>query len=111
MVRKRLNLPRKVVTPLAWQAPFAIAVAFPRSKTRDAAIYAAQMFAYLGHYAMPYDDEQALMRRLRVDYPVRIDRAIGLGEVPTCAFSASSAGRARYGGRTRSSRWPIGCGF
>ena len=83
MVRKRLNLPRKVVTPLAWQAPFAIAIAFPRSKTRDAAIYTAQMLAYLGHYAMPYDDEDALMRRLRVHYPVRVDRAIGLGEVPT----------------------------
>lgn len=83
MVRKRMNLPRKVVTPLAWQAPFAIALAFPRSKKRDAAIYTAQMLAYLGHYAMPYDDEDALMRRLRVDYPVRIDRAIGLGELPT----------------------------
>jgi membrane-associated phospholipid phosphatase len=83
MVRKRLGLRKPLVTALAWQAPFAIAVAFPRSKPRDAAIYTAQMLAYLAHYAMPYDDEEALMRRLRVRYPVTIDRLIGLGEVPT----------------------------
>ena len=83
MLRKRLGLRKPVVTALAWQAPFAIAIAFPRSKPRDAAIYTAQMLAYLAHYAMPYDDEEALMRRLHVDYPVRIDRVIGLGEVPT----------------------------
>ena len=56
MVRQRLTLPRKVVTPLAWQAPVALALAFPRSKRRDAAIYALQMWAYLAHYEMPDDD-------------------------------------------------------
>jgi membrane-associated phospholipid phosphatase len=83
MLRKRLGVPNGVVTPAAWQAPLAIAVAFPRSKKRDAAIYTAQMLAYLAHYAMPYDDEERLMRRLRVNYTVRADRVIGLGELPT----------------------------
>jgi membrane-associated phospholipid phosphatase len=32
---------------------------------------------------MPNDDPAQLLRRLKVDYPIRVDRAIGLGELPT----------------------------
>jgi membrane-associated phospholipid phosphatase len=32
---------------------------------------------------MPDDDPEALMKRLRVDYPIRLDRALGLGTCPT----------------------------
>jgi len=72
-----------VVSVLAWQSPFAMALARPRSPGRDAAIYALQMWAYYVHYDMPDDDPDALLRRLRVDYPIRADRALGLGEAPT----------------------------
>jgi membrane-associated phospholipid phosphatase len=41
------------------------------------------MWAYIATYEMPNDDPEALSRRVRVDYPVRIDRALGLGMTPT----------------------------
>jgi len=83
MVRHRLRLPRPVTSALAWQSPIALALAFPRTRVRDAGIYTLQMLAYLAHYEMPHDDPEALRARLRVDYPIHIDRAIGLGELPT----------------------------
>ena len=82
-LRHRLRLPAAVVSVVAWQSPFAMAFARPRTRMRDAAIYALQMWAYYAHYDMPDDDPEALLRRLRVDYPIRADRALGLGEVPT----------------------------
>jgi membrane-associated phospholipid phosphatase len=42
-----------------------------------------QMWAYLAGYEMPNDDPEALVRRVRVAYPVRIDRTIGLGTLPS----------------------------
>ncbi len=78
LVRHRLKLRPPVVTALSWPAPAALALAEPRTPLRDAGIYALQMWAYFAHYDMPDDDPDALMRRLRVDYPIRFDRALGL---------------------------------
>ena len=41
------------------------------------------MWAYLATYEMPNDDPEALERRVRVAYPVRVDRFIGGGTTPT----------------------------
>jgi membrane-associated phospholipid phosphatase len=50
------------------------------------------MWAYLAAYEMPHDDPDELAARVRVDYPIAIDRALGLGVPPTLrlqrAFSA-----------------------
>ena len=81
--RRRLSVPPAVTSVIAWQTPLSVAMLFPRSRARGAAVYAAQMWAYLTHYELPNDDHEALVRRVRVDYPIRIDRAIGLGEIPT----------------------------
>jgi membrane-associated phospholipid phosphatase len=83
LARRRLRLRPPVVTALAFQTPAALALATPRTRLRDAAIYALQMWAYYAHYDMPDDDPDALLRRLRVHYPIRADRALGLGETPT----------------------------
>jgi membrane-associated phospholipid phosphatase len=83
LVRKQLNLPRPVTAALAWQAPFALAIAEPRTRARDAGIYALQMWAYIASYEMPNDDPEQLMRRVRASYPIAFDRAIGLGQTPT----------------------------
>ena len=40
------------------------------------------MWAYIAAYEMPNDDPEALERRVRIDYPVRIDRLLGLGTLP-----------------------------
>jgi hypothetical protein len=83
LVRHRLRLRAPVITALAWQTPAALALATPRTPLRDAGIYALQMWAYYAHYDMPDDDLEALLRRLRVDYPIAADRLIGWGVEPT----------------------------
>jgi membrane-associated phospholipid phosphatase len=83
VLRHRLNLPRPVTSALSWQAPIAVAWALPRTRGRDAAIYALQMWAYIAHYEMPNDKPEQLLRRLRVSYPIRVDRVLGCGEMPT----------------------------
>jgi membrane-associated phospholipid phosphatase len=42
-----------------------------------------QMWAYVAAYKMPYDDPEALGRRVRIAYPVRADRLLGGGTTPT----------------------------
>ena len=83
LVRRRLGIPRPVTSVVTWQTPLAVALALPRSRFRDAAVYGAQMWAYVTHYELPNDDHEQLLRRVYISYPVAIDRLIGLGEVPT----------------------------
>jgi hypothetical protein len=40
------------------------------------------MWAYVALYQMPHDDPERLRARVRVDYPIRMDRALGLGALP-----------------------------
>jgi len=82
-----------VVTALSFQAPVALALALPRSRLRDAGIYALQMWAYYAHYDMPDDTPEDLLRRTRVGYPIRVDRAIGLGELPTIRLQRALSSR------------------
>ncbi|MGH2805131.1 MAG: phosphatase PAP2 family protein, partial [Thermoleophilaceae bacterium] len=83
LVRHRLKLRPPVVAALSWQAPAALALAQPRSPLRDAGIYALQMWAYFAHFDMPDDDPDALRRRLKIDYTIRADNALGAGMLPT----------------------------
>jgi len=83
LLRRRLRLPAPAVTVLSYQAPAALAIAAPRTRLRDAGIYALQMWAYFAHFDMPDDDPVAFAERVRVDYPIRLDRVIGAGEEPT----------------------------
>jgi membrane-associated phospholipid phosphatase len=86
-----------MVSALSWPAPAALALAQPRSPVRDAGIYALQMWAYFAHYDMPDDDPDALMKRLRVDYPIRVDRALGLGTLPTTRLQRALGREGRVG--------------
>ena len=83
LVRRRLKLPPPVVTVTAATAPFALCVLVPRSRKRDVAVVCLQMWAYVATYQMPNDDPDALERRVRIDYPVRVDRLIGGGMTPS----------------------------
>jgi membrane-associated phospholipid phosphatase len=58
-------------------------VLVPRSRPRDVLVCVLQMWAYVATYEMPNDDPAALERRVRIAYPVRADRVIGLGRTPT----------------------------
>lgn len=81
-LRRRLRLPVPVVTVTSAAAPFALCVAVPRSRSRDVATCVLQMLAYVAHYEMPNDDPERLRARVHVEYPVRVDRVLGLGELP-----------------------------
>jgi hypothetical protein len=83
LVRRRLRLRPPVVTATAALAPFALCVLYPRSRARDVGACVLQMWAYIATYEMPNDDPEALERRVRVAYPVRVDRFIGGGTTPT----------------------------
>jgi hypothetical protein len=90
-VRRRLRLPPPVVTAAAAAAPFALCVLVPRSRARDVLTVCLQMHAYVATYQMPNDDPEALERRVKVTYPVRIDAALGLGTTPTLRLQRALA--------------------
>jgi hypothetical protein len=83
LVRKRVKAPPVVVQAVAYAAPVGLCVAVRRSRMRDAAVCALQMWAYVAAYKFPHDDPDAQRRRVRVEYPIVIDRALGLGQLPT----------------------------
>jgi membrane-associated phospholipid phosphatase len=41
------------------------------------------MWGYLAAYEMPHDDPERLARRVRVRYPLAVDRILGLGKIPS----------------------------
>jgi membrane-associated phospholipid phosphatase len=90
-----LKLPPPVVLGAGFAAPVALCVAVRRSRPRDVAVCALNMWAYIAAYEMPHDNPERLARRTRIDYPIAADRALGLGVVPTLrlqrAFSAPGA--------------------
>jgi hypothetical protein len=83
LVRRRLRLKPPMVLAAAAATPFAVVVLFPRSRTRDFFTCLMQMYAYVTAYKMPYDDPEALVRRVKVAYPVTFDRLLGGGTTPT----------------------------
>jgi hypothetical protein len=62
-----------------------------RGRGRDAAIVALNMWAYLAAYEMPHDDPDALAARVRVRYPIVVDRVLGLGRPPTVRLQTTFA--------------------
>jgi hypothetical protein len=83
LLRRRTRIPPPVVTAAAAMAPIALCVAVPRSHKRDVATCALQMWAYTATYQMPNDDPEALKARVHVTYPVKVDRVLGFGKLPS----------------------------
>ena len=83
LLRRRVKLPPAAVLGAAGLAVPALSVAAPRGRLRDAGMCALNMWAYLAAYEMPHDDPEALHRRVRIDYPIDVDRFIGFGTPPT----------------------------
>jgi membrane-associated phospholipid phosphatase len=97
LVRKRVTAPPLVTQAVAFGAPLGLCVAMRRSRGRDVAACALQMWAYLAAYKTPHDDADAQRRRVHLDYPIVADRALGLGELPSVRLQRSLAGRGRAG--------------
>jgi hypothetical protein len=100
LVRKRVAAPPLVSQTVAFAAPLGLCVAVRRSRKRDVAVCTLQMWAYLAAYKAPHDDEAAQERRVLVDYPIAVDRVLGLGELPTVRLQRRLArGQWRLGDR------------
>ena len=100
LVRKRVGAPPIVTQTVAFAAPLGLCVAVRRSRTRDVAVCSLQMWAYLAAYKAPHDDGPAQAKRVHVDYPIDVDRVIGLGELPTVRLQRRLArGQWRLGDR------------
>ncbi len=82
LLRRRLRVPPAVTVAACAGGPLALAVLYPRSKKRDVALFAMQMWAFTMAHEIPYDDPEALRHRLRSRYPIAVDRAIGCGRLP-----------------------------
>jgi membrane-associated phospholipid phosphatase len=87
-LRSRVRIPRTGALAVLATGPAAVQVLLPRGRVRAYATFLAQMWAYLRAFELTYDDPEALRRRLRIDYPIRLDRAIGLGVPPGARLQA-----------------------
>jgi membrane-associated phospholipid phosphatase len=92
LLRKRVGgVPPLAMQTVAFAAPLGLAVAVRRSPKRDVAVCCLQMWASVAAYKSPNDDEQAQARRVRIDYPIDVDRVLGLGELPTVRLQRTLA--------------------
>src|SRR6202012_965504 len=92
LVRKRLNVPNPVTLAVSSAGPLAVAVLAPRTRKRDVALFAMQMWAFTVVHEMPYDDPEKLRRRLYTRYPIQVDERIGLGRLPGARLQTMLAG-------------------
>jgi hypothetical protein len=104
-VRRNLRIPKGVTLGALASGPPALAVLRRRTRKRDAALYALQMWGFLNAKDLPHDDPEALRRRLRIGYPAKIDRAIGGGELPTVRLQKALAGLGKGNALDRTLAW------
>jgi membrane-associated phospholipid phosphatase len=91
LLRKRVPAPPVAMQAVSFAAPLGAAIAMRRSPRRDIAVCALQMWAYLAAYKTPHDDEEAQRARVRISYPIRADRVIGLGVLPSTRLQRALA--------------------
>ncbi|HEY2766908.1 MAG TPA: phosphatase PAP2 family protein [Solirubrobacteraceae bacterium] len=91
VVRKRVKAPPLLMQTVAFAAPVGLCVAVPRSRTRDVATCCLQMWAYVAAYKSPHDDPEQQALKVRIDYPIAVDRVLGLGELPTVRLQRALA--------------------
>ncbi len=82
LLRRRLRIPAELTVAAVAAGPLAVAVLRPRTRARDVVLFTLQMWAFTIAHELPFDDPQALRRRLRIRYPIVADRALGAGELP-----------------------------
>jgi PAP2 superfamily len=91
MVRRRLRLPAAAVLGAGALAPVAAYSVMPPGRRRQAAVCALNMCVYTAAYKMPHDDRRRQAERVRIQYPITIDRLLGLGVTPTLRLQRAFA--------------------
>jgi membrane-associated phospholipid phosphatase len=105
LLRRRLRLPTPVTAAACAGGPLGLAVLRPRSRPRDVAMYALQMWGFTMVHELPYDDPERLRSRLRVRYPIVLDRLVGLGRLPNGRLQRGLARLPRVRGLNRFLTW------
>jgi membrane-associated phospholipid phosphatase len=95
LMRKRRGFHPAVTTAAMAAGPPALAVLGRRTKLRDAGMYALQMWMFVMGHELPYDEPDRAESRLRVGYPIRVDRVLGGGELPNVRLQKALAGLGR----------------
>jgi membrane-associated phospholipid phosphatase len=95
LLRKKKGIPPAVTTTALAAGPPALAVIGRRTKLRDAGMYALQMWMFILGHELPYDDPARAESRLRVGYPIKVDRVLGGGELPNVRLQKALAGLGR----------------
>jgi membrane-associated phospholipid phosphatase len=104
-LRRRLRLPAPVTVAATAAGPLALAVLQPRSKRRDVALFALQMWAFTVAHELPYDDPERLRARLRTRYPIKVDRVVGAGRLPSVRLQGALARLPRAGLVNKALTW------
>ncbi|HEX6228887.1 MAG TPA: phosphatase PAP2 family protein [Solirubrobacterales bacterium] len=91
LLRRRMRTPAPVTIVACAAGPLALAVLHPRTHKRDIGLFALQMWGFTMVHELPYDNPVRLRERLRTRYPIVLDRAIGLGRLPTVRLQRALA--------------------
>ena len=105
LLRKRLRIPAPVTVAACAGGPLALAVLQPRSKKRDVALFALQMWGFIMVHEIPFDDPERLRSRLRSRYPIVADRTLGAGKLPNTRLQRALARLPRVGAIDRVLTW------
>ncbi len=105
LARRRLRIPAPLTIAACALGPPALAVLRPRSKRRDVALFALQMWAFTVVHEIPFDHPERLRRRLSVRYPIAIDRALGAGRLPNARLQGLLGRVGRVGNINRILTW------
>ncbi len=105
LLRRRARIPAPVTIAACAAGPLGLAVLYPRSRKRDVAMYALQMWAFTMVHELPFDDPEGLRARLKIRYPIVADRAIGFGQLPNVRLQRGLARLSRVGTLNRFLTW------
>jgi membrane-associated phospholipid phosphatase len=89
LLRRRARIPSPVTLAACSAGPLAVAVLRPRTRGRDVALFAMQMWGFTMAHEIPYDEPAGLRARLRSRYPIVSDRLIGMGRLPNLRLQRS----------------------
>jgi hypothetical protein len=105
LLRKRGRIPAPITVAACAGGPLGLAVLYPRSRRRDVAMYALQMWAFTMVHELPYDDPERLRARLRIRYPILADRVLGGGRLPNVRLQRGLARLRGVGALNRFLTW------
>jgi membrane-associated phospholipid phosphatase len=105
LMRRRLRIPAPLTIVACAAGPLAVAVIQPRSKKRDVALFALQMWGFIMVHELPFDRPEHLRSRLRSRYPIVADRVLGLGALPNSRLQRAIAPLPRAGAIDRFLTW------